>query len=79
MLKSQGLMMNTITRMALLTLVWLLGAVSTAQAGPKIEHWTTDNGLRVYFVAAPQLPMLDIRLTFAAGGARDAGNPGWRC
>lgn len=47
-----------------------------AQAGPNIEHWTTSNGLRVYYVAAPQLPMLDIRLTFAAGGSRDGDKPG---
>ena len=45
-------------------------------AGPKIEHWTTETGLRVYFVAAPQLPMLDVRLTFAAGSARDGDKPG---
>lgn len=36
-----------------------------------IQHWTTRNGARVYFVAADQLPMLDVRLVFDAGGARD--------
>ncbi|MGB1009509.1 MAG: M16 family metallopeptidase, partial [Thiolinea sp.] len=54
----------------------LLMAFQTAQAGPKIEHWTTENGLRVYYVAAPQLPMLDLRLTFAAGGSRDGDKAG---
>lgn len=54
----------------------LLMAFQTVQAGPKIEHWTTENGLRVYYVAAPQLPMLDLRLTFAAGGSRDGDKAG---
>lgn len=46
------------------------------QAGPKIEHWTTDKGLRVYYVSAPDLPMLDIRLIVDAGSARDGDQPG---
>ncbi|MGF1547063.1 MAG: M16 family metallopeptidase [Thiotrichales bacterium] len=45
-------------------------------AGPKIEHWQTSNGMRVYFVVAPELPMVDIRVTFSAGSARDAGAAG---
>jgi zinc protease len=56
-------------------LVFLIVAQS-AIAGPKIEHWVTDNGLRVYYVHAPQLPMLDLRLVFAAGSARDGQNSG---
>ncbi len=60
-----------------LSFILVIGCVlQTAQAGPKIEHWTTSNGLRVYYVAAPQLPMLDIRLTFAADGAHDGDKPG---
>lgn len=38
---------------------------------PAIEHWQTPQGTRVYFVDAPQLPMVDIRLIFDAGSARD--------
>lgn len=45
-------------------------------AGPEIQHWTTENGMRVYFVPAPELPILDIRVTFDAGAARDAAQPG---
>lgn len=37
-----------------------------------IQHWITKNGARVYFVAARELPMVDLRLVFDAGGARDA-------
>lgn len=36
-----------------------------------IQTWTTKNGAHVLFVAADQLPMLDVRLVFDAGGARD--------
>ncbi|MGF1643268.1 MAG: M16 family metallopeptidase [Thiotrichales bacterium] len=55
-----------------LALAWLF----PAHAGPKIENWQTSNGMRVYFVAAPELPMVDIRVTFSAGSARDAGASG---
>ncbi len=54
----------------------LLAAVQPVLAGPAIEHWVTKNGLRVYFVPAPELPMIDIRITFAAGSARDGDRPG---
>ena len=47
-----------------------------ANAAPKIEHWTTNNGLRVYYVHAPELPMVDLRLVFDAGSARDGTKAG---
>ena len=47
-----------------------------ANAIPQIEHWQTSNGARVYFVQARDLPMLDVRVTFDAGSARDADKPG---
>ena len=56
--------------------LWLLSVSGVAQAAPKIEHWTTSNGLRVYYVHAPELPMLDLRLQFDAGSARDGSKPG---
>jgi zinc protease len=40
-------------------------------ASPHIQHWQTANGARVYFVAAPELPMVDIKVVFDAGSARD--------
>lgn len=46
------------------------------QASPEIQHWRTDNGARVYFVAAPALPMVDVRVVFDAGAARDGDLPG---
>lgn len=41
-----------------------------------IQRWSTANGARVLFVPAPELPMLDVRLMFDAGGARDGATPG---
>ncbi len=42
----------------------------------KIQHWTTSNGARVYFVPAPELPILDVSVTFDAGSARDGAQAG---
>jgi len=46
-----------------------------AFAAPKqilpIQQWTTSEGSRVYFVPAPEIPMVDIQVAFAAGSARD--------
>lgn len=47
-----------------------------AQAGPRIEHWTSDSGTPVYFIAAPQIPMLDIQIVLDAGNSRDSALPG---
>ncbi len=53
---------------------WLL--CSHVFAIPTIQHWQTDNGARIYFVPAPDLPMVDIEVVFDAGSARDAEKPG---
>ena len=45
-------------------------------AGINIQHWTTDNGARVYFVAAPELPIVDMQIIFNAGAARDKDKAG---
>lgn len=50
--------------------------VLQVQAGPVIESWVTANGARVYFVNAPELAMFDVRVTFAAGSARDGDEKG---
>jgi len=49
---------------------------SAAWAGPVIETWETTKGTRVLFVSAPDLPMLDVRLVFDAGSARDGKRAG---
>ena len=53
----------------------LLVGLSTAHAVPNIETWQTHNGAQVYFVAAPELPMVDVRIVFDAGSARDGAQP----
>lgn len=52
--------------------LFLLVMSSALLAGPNIERWDTSNGARVLYVAAPELPMVDLRLVFDAGSARDA-------
>ncbi|MGV8842980.1 MAG: M16 family metallopeptidase [Pseudomonas sp.] len=41
-----------------------------------IQTWQTAEGAKVLFVEAPQLPMFDLRLTFAAGSSQDDDVPG---
>ena len=41
-----------------------------------IQHWKTDKGAQVYYVYAPQLPIVDIAVAFQAGSARDGEAPG---
>ena len=56
---------------------FLFGLYSqTLLAGPKIQSWYTANGAKVLFVEAPDLPMLDMRVVFDAGSARDGDTPG---
>ena len=51
-------------------------ASSTAAAIPQIQNWQTDKGTGVYFVETHELPIVDIRVIFDAGSARDGDNPG---
>lgn len=41
-----------------------------------IEEWKTENGTRVLYVNAPELPMVDIQVVFDAGSIRDGEQPG---
>ncbi len=47
-----------------------------ASAAARIEHWLAASGARVYFVNTPALPMLDVRVVFDAGSARDGDQYG---
>jgi len=66
--------MNKQLKVLLLGFVLLLSTV--VSAAPKIENWTTESGLRIYYVHVPELSMLDARLTFAAGSAYDKDKAG---
>lgn len=63
----------------ILTIVLLLLS-STVMAGTEkvlnIQHWETQNGANVYFVAAKEIPMVQIYVAFAAGSGRDNNKPG---
>ena len=59
-----------------LCVVFLSVFIYSAHAAPKIEQWQTTNGVKILFVAAPELPMLDIAITFDAGSGRDAEHAG---
>jgi zinc protease len=49
---------------------WLF-VIKGAIAIPKIESWHTDSGAYALFVPAPELPILDVQITFNAGSARE--------
>ena len=49
---------------------------SGAWSSVTIETWHTAKGVKVLFVEAPQLPMVDVEVTFDAGSARDGQQPG---
>lgn len=55
----------------ILFLLTYLFAFST-QAAVDIQHWVTQTGARVYFVENHDLPIMDIAVTFRAGGAYDS-------
>mgnify|MGYP002350765900 FL=1 len=47
------------------------GAAAGALAAPEIIEWTAPTGARVHFVESRALPLVDIQISFAAGGALD--------
>ncbi|MBD3609294.1 MAG: insulinase family protein [Gammaproteobacteria bacterium] len=57
-------------------LIGCLLFAGTVQASPDIQHWTSSKGARVYYIHAPQLPMVDVRMVFDAGSARDGDKAG---
>lgn len=60
-----------------LLIVCVLLTSGIAQAALKIQHWTLENGARVYFVENRTIPMLDLNVEFDAGAKRDpAGKSG---
>ena len=58
----------TVWRSALVLVSLLVGLV---HAGPNVESWQTSVGAKVMYVHAPDLPMVDVRVVFDAGSARD--------
>jgi zinc protease len=61
----------------LIVLLCLLSLGSLAAAStPRVESWRSTKGAKVMYVHAPELPMVDIRVVFDAGSARDGAAPG---
>lgn len=60
-----------------IALIALLCTAPLALAGVKIEHWVAPTGAKVYFIETRVLPILDVQIDFAAGGAHaPAGKSG---
>lgn len=81
MLLANGLHMCTkrFFATAFLSLTFAFTAINTAaSATPEIsiQHWTSKNGVPVYFVAKTQAPFVYIVMLFHAGSAYDAGSAG---
>lgn len=60
---------------------WMVGIMAllwgqTAAAAPQIDHWQSSQGAQVYWVESSQLPMVDMQILWAAGGAYDGGKAG---
>lgn len=57
--------------------LFALSLPATASSfGPDIAEWRTDNGVRVLFIEAREIPVVNAQLAFAAGSARDGDLPG---
>lgn len=67
---------NMINILKIASLVCLMLSNGMVQATPEIQTWQTDNGAKVLFVPAKEIPMLDVRIVFDAGSARDDGLSG---
>lgn len=59
---------------------WVIGLAlvwgGLVQATPQIQAWTTPDGARALFIATPGLPMVEVRVVFDAGSARDGAQFG---
>ena len=54
--------------------IWILSLLlitGSVHAALNIQHWTLDNGARVYFVENHAIPVFDVSVDFDAGARRD--------
>ena len=66
--------MKTIKTIAARALLVSAGAIFYAQSAwalLPIQHWTEDNGARVWLVESKAIPMVDVQVDFDAGSRRD--------
>jgi zinc protease len=65
-------MIGQIARHVIATAIVILASfTATSVAALEIQEWKTDNGMRVLFVEAIEIPMLQLSVAFAAGSSRD--------
>lgn len=69
--EGQSVAPGPVTALDKLSSLKQMSATPMPRRSVAVQQWTTKNGARVYFVEAHELPMLDLRLVFDAGGARD--------
>ncbi len=62
---------NSLNNFMKIIISLLLFVSWSVQASPKIENWKTSKGVEVYYVNAPELPMVDMQIIFDAGGSRN--------
>lgn len=67
-------MLSKISSSLLVLILW--GLSNHVVAMPDIQRWKSDNGAKVMYVHVNGLPMLDVRVVFDAGSARDEGMSG---
>lgn len=53
-----------------------VSAATPTERALDIQQWQTEEGANVLFVRSPTLPMLDVRVVFDAGSARDGQQEG---
>ncbi len=63
---------NTAFILLLILFSWTTGT----EAIPEIQSWQSTNGGKVLFIETQALPMVDVKLIFAGGSARDGQLPG---
>ncbi len=50
--------------MKILSLIFFMALATAVQATPNIETWQTENGAKVLFVPATEIPMMDVTNSF---------------
>ena len=68
--------MSVIGLIAGLMMAASVGASAGGAMEAEIQQWQTANGAKVLFVARHELPIVDVRIAFDAGSARDGSTAG---
>ncbi|MDF2940299.1 MAG: peptidase domain protein [Gammaproteobacteria bacterium] len=63
-------MMRLLLKVLVISTSLMVSACKASSVIP-IQTWNTQNGVKVLFDQSTQLPMLDVRVVFAAGSSRD--------